>query len=86
MAITVSAAFTSSVLSNPSYSKNIDGVIYKEATVSEGGTQKIFYGEYNSTTADAEYEWVIHSVSDGSTTTLSTVMNIAKDYEAETGR
>ena len=86
MAITVSAAFTSSVLSNPSYSKNIDGVIYKEATVSEGGTQKIFYGEYNSTTADAKYEWVIHSVSDGSTTSLSTVMNIAKDYEAETGR
>ena len=54
MAITVSAAFTSSVLSKPSYSENIDGVIYKEATVSEGGTQKIFYGEYNATAEDSE--------------------------------
>ena len=86
MTITVSAAFSSSVLSNPSYSKNIDGIIYKEATVTEGGTQKIFYGEYNSTADDAEYEWVVHSIRDGSNTTLSTVMNIAKDYEAETGR
>ena len=86
MTITVSAAFTSSVLSNPTYSKNIDGIIYKEAKVTEGGTQKIFYGEYNTTTEDAEYEWVIHSIRDGSNTTLSTVMNIAKDYEAKTGR
>ena len=86
MTITVSAAFSSSVLSNPSYSKNIDGIIYKEATVSESGTQKIFYGEYNATTEDAEYEWVIHSIRDGSDTTLSNVMKIAKDYEAKTGR
>ena len=86
MTITVSA-FTSSVLSTPTYSKNINGIVYKEATVKENGyTQKIFYGEYNSTTADAEYEWVIHSVRDGSNTTLSNVMNIAKNYEAETGR
>ena len=86
MSITISAAFTSSVLSNPKYSLDIDGIVYKEATVSEGGTQKIFYGEYNTTTEDAEYEWVVHSVRDGSTTTLTNVMNIAKDYEAETGR
>ena len=86
MTTTVSA-FTSSVLSNPTYSKNIDGIVYKEATVKENGsTQKLFYGEYNTTTEDAEYEWVIHSIRDGSNTTLSTVMNIAKDYEAKTGR
>ncbi|MBO5714832.1 MAG: phosphodiester glycosidase family protein [Clostridia bacterium] len=86
MTITVSAAFSSSVLSNPTYSKNIDGIKYVEATASEGGTQKIFYGEYDTTSANAEYEWVVHSVREGSNTTLSTVMNIAKDYEAETGR
>ena len=86
MTITVSAAFSSSVLSNPTYSKDIDGIKYREATVSEGGTQKIFYGEYNATTEDAEYEWVLHSIRNGSETTLSTVMNIAKDYEAKTGR
>ena len=86
MTTTVSA-FTSSVLSNPTYSKNIDGITYNEATVKENGsTQKLFYGEYNTTTEDAEYEWVIHSVRDGSNTTLSTVMDIAKNYEAETGR
>ena len=85
MSITISA-FTTSVLSNPKYSLDINGISYKEVTVTEGGTQKIFYGEYNTTTEDAEYEWVVHSVRDGSNTTLSTVMNIAKDYEAETGR
>ena len=85
MAITASA-FTSSVLSNPNYIYN-NGYKYVEKTTTENGsTQKIFYGEYNSTTEDAEYEWVIHSVREGSTTTLSTVMNIAKDYEAKTGR
>ncbi len=83
MAITVSA-FTTSVLSNPNYSYN-NGFKYVEKTVSEGGTQKIFYGEYNTTAEDAEYEWVIHSIRDGSETTLSTVMNIANDYEAQTG-
>ena len=86
MTITVSAAFSSNVLSNPKYSLNINGISYKEVTVSESGTQKIFYGEYNATSEDAEYEWVIHSVRDGSETTLSTVMKIAQDYEAKTGR
>ena len=80
------SAFTSSVLSSPSYQKNIDGINYVETTVKENGsTQKIFYGEYNATAEDAKYEWVIHSVREGSETTLSTVMNIAKDYEASTG-
>ena len=87
MLMSVSAsAFTSSVLSNPTYQTNNDGMKYSEATVSDGGTQKIFYGEYNTTAEDAKYEWVIHSIRDGSDTTLSTVMNIAKDYEAKTGR
>ena len=85
MAITVSA-FTTSVLSNPTFSKNINGINYVEASVKENGsTQKIFYGEYNTTTEDAEYEWVVHSIRNGSTTTLTTVMDIAKDYEAKTG-
>ncbi|MBR2381736.1 MAG: phosphodiester glycosidase family protein [Clostridia bacterium] len=86
MTITVSAAFSSSVLSNPTYSLNNNGIKYREATVSESGTQKIFYGEYDSTGTDAEYEWVVHSIREDSTTTLSTVMKIAKDYEAKTGR
>ena len=81
------AAFTTSVLSNPTYQKNIDGINYVETTVKENGsTQKIFYGEYNTTSEDSKYEWVIHSVRDGSDTTLTTVMNIAKDYEQSTGR
>ena len=81
------AAFTSSVLSNPKYQINVDGINYVETSVSDGGTQKIFYGEYNTTADDAKYEWVIHNISDGNGgTKLSTVMNIAKDYEAKTGR
>lgn len=84
---TTISAFTSSVLSNPTYTKDINGISYKEATVKENGsTQKLFYGEYNTTADDAEYEWVIHSIREGSNTTLSTVMSIAKDYEAKTGR
>ena len=81
------AAFSSSVLSSPTYQKNIDGINYVETSVKENGsTQKIFYGEYNTTSENAEYEWVIHSVREGSNTTLTNVMNIAKDYEASTGR
>ena len=88
MAITVSAAaFTSGVLSSPNYSLNTDGIKYLEKTTSENGSkQNIFYGEYNSTVDDADYEWVIHSVRDGNTTTLTNVLNIAKDYESTTGR
>ena len=87
MFATTVSAFTSSVLANPKYSLEIDGIKYVETTVTENGSkQNIFYGEYNSTAEDAEYEWVIHSIREGSTTTLSSVMNIAKDYEAKTGR
>lgn len=86
MTITISA-FTSSVLSNPTYSTNINGIKYVEKSTTENSSkQYIFYGEYNTTAEDAEYEWVVHSIRDGSNTTLSTVMDIAKDYEATTGR
>lgn len=81
-----SAAFSGSLLNDPTYSLSENGFVYKEQTVQEGGQQKLFYGEYNATSDDAEYEWVIHSVRSGSDTTLSTVMDIAKDYETQTGR
>lgn len=86
--ITASAAISTSVLNNPNYSKTIDGIKYIEKDSKEFGssTRQIFYGEYNTTTKDAKYEWVIHSIKVGTTTTLATVMNIAKDYEAKTGR
>lgn len=81
------SAFTSSVLSTPTFTQTVDGVKYIESTVKENGsTQKIFYGEYDTTAEDAKYEWVVHSIRDGSETTLTNVMNIAKDYEASTGR
>jgi hypothetical protein len=86
MTVTVSA-FSSSVLDNPNYQLDIDGIRYTEKTTTENSKkQNIFYGEYNTTAEDSKYEWVIHSVRDGSTTTLKTVMDIAKDYEAKTGR
>lgn len=82
----VSAAFSNSLLDDATYTLTNGSFVYKEQTVQEGGQQKLFYGEYNATSDDAEYEWVIHSIRDGSDTTLSTVMDIAKDYEAQTGR
>ena len=86
LATVASAAFSTSVLDNPTYSYESNGVSYVEQTVSEGGTQKLFYGEYDATASNAKYEWVIHSVRSGSDTTLSTVMDIAKDYEKQTGK
>ena len=90
MTITVSAAlgqFSAGVLNNPDYSLETDGIKYVEKSAYDTGyRQNIFYGEYNTTADDAKYEWVIHSIRDGSNTTLSTVMNIAKDYENTTGR
>lgn len=80
------AAFTGSVLNNPGYTYQENGFSYMEKEVSEGGVQKLFYGEYNSNAADAEYEWVIHSIRDGADTTLTNVMNIALDYEQKTGK
>lgn len=86
MTVTVSA-FTASVLNNPNYQLDINGIRYVEKTATENGAkQNLFYGEYNTTAENAEYEWVIHSVREGSNTTLKTVMDIAKDYEAKTGR
>lgn len=82
----VSAAFSNSVLDNATYTLTNGSFVYKEQTVQEGGQQKLFYGEYNAASDDAQYEWVIHSIRNGSDTTLSTVMDIAKDYEAKTGR
>ena len=86
--IIASAAVSTGVLNNPNYSVDIDGIKYIEKSSTEFGssTRKIFYGEYNTTGADAKYEWVIHSLRDGNTTTLATVMTIAQDYEAKTGR
>ncbi len=86
LATVASAAFSTSVLDNPTYSYEENGVSYVEQTVSEGGTQKLFYGEYDATASNSKYEWVIHSVRSGSNTTLSTVMDIAKDYEKQTGK
>ena len=74
------AAFSSDLLENPTYSYTNNGFEYLEQELNEGGVQKLFYGQYDTTSADAEYEWVIHSIRDGSKTTLTNVMNIAKDY------
>ncbi len=80
------AAFQTTVLDDPTFQWDQNGILYREQTVQEGGVQALFYGEYNSTAPGAQYEWVIHSIRDGSETTLSTVMEIALDYEATTGR
>ena len=89
MMMSISAvAFSSTVIDNPTYTYNNNGLKYVEKTTTENGsTEKIFYGEYNSTSADAEYEWVLHSIggNDDGVATLSTVMNIAKNYESTTG-
>lgn len=86
LSISVSA-FSAGVLDAPDYQLDINGINYVEkATIEANYRQKIFYGEYNTTAEDAEYEWVIHSIRNGSNTAASTVMDIAKDYEATTGR
>lgn len=80
-------AFSTDVLDNPTYMQSADGFTYKEVSVSENGfTRKLYYGEYNATASDSKYEWVLHSVRSGSTTTLTTVRDIAEDYEETTGR
>ncbi len=80
------AAFSNNLLKDPTFSHQESGIRYMEQKVEEGGVQKLFYGEYNATSPDAEYEWVIHSIRDGNKTTLSTVKDIALDYEQKTGR
>ena len=87
--ITVSAMgqFSADVLKNPDYSLNENGFKYVEKSAYDTGyRQNIFYGEYNTTADDAEYEWVIHSIRKGNNTKASTVMQIAEDYEKTTGR
>ena len=86
MPIGAMAAFSSNLLDDPTYSLKENGITYLEQEFNEGGVQKLFYGEYNTTAEDAEYEWVIHSIRDGNKTTLSNVLKIAQDYEAKTGR
>lgn len=88
LAISVTAsAFSPNVLDGADFEKNINGIQYSETNTTENGDkQKLFYGAYNTAQSGAEYEWVIHSIRDGSVTTLSTVMDIAADYEQATGR
>jgi len=81
------SAFSTGVLDTPNFELDRDGFLYVEkATTNNNLKQKIFYGEYNTTLEDAKYEWVIHSIREGSNTTLTNVMDIAKDYEQSTGR
>ena len=81
------SAFSAGVLDTPNFKLDRDGFLYVEKeTKNNNLDQKIFYGEYNTTKEDAKYEWVIHSIREGSNTTLTNVMDIAKDYEATTGR
>ncbi len=75
------SAFTAQVFDNPDYVYEQDGFIYKEKKTKENGVnQSLFYAEYDSTTTNAKYEWVIHSVRNGSVTTKSTVEEIADNY------
>lgn len=81
------SAFSEGVLDSPNFKLDRDGFVYIEKeTKNNNLNQKIFYGEYNTTGKDAKYEWVIHSIREGSNTTLTNVMDIARDYEAKTGR
>ena len=80
-------AFSSGVLNSPNYSYDNNGLKYVEKSTTDNGySEKIFYGEYNPTAPDAEYEWVLHKITNDSGTVLSTVMDIAKNYENATGR
>ncbi len=84
--ISAMAGFSAGVMGNPDYTWQENGISYAEKSLEEGGLQKLFYGEYNANSADAEYEWVIHSIRNGNKTTLSTVKDIAADYEQKTGK
>lgn len=80
-------AFAAEPFANPTYTLNLgDGFTYKESKFMDGGAnQAAFIGEY-SPSANSEYELVIHSVRQGSKTTKTTVMDIAKHYEKSFGR
>lgn len=72
---------------NPSYTLNLgDGFSYTESTFTDGGkNQAMYLGEYKPS-AESKCEFVIHSIRNGSKTTLTNVLDIAKDYEKTTGR
>lgn len=75
------------VLADATFSQTLaKGVNYKEAKVSLNGYQQnLYYGEYKATT-ESDYEWVVHNKSVDGKLTLATVMEIAEDFEATTGR
>lgn len=60
---------------------------YKKYQYSDSdGAQTLFYAEYKPS-ANSDYEFVVHDIrNDKGGVTLSTVANIAKDYENTTGR
>lgn len=63
-----------------------DGFKYTESTFTDGGNkQAMFYGEYKPSQT-SQYEFVIHSIRNGNKTTVTNVLDIAKDYEKSTGR
>ncbi len=62
------------------------GVYHKYVYNENGNAQTLFYMEYKSS-ATSDYEFVVHDVRNSSGgVTLSTVSNIAADYERDTGR
>ncbi len=87
MLVPVCVSAAGDILADATYSQTLAaGVNYKEAKTSiNGHKQNLYYGEYKST-ADSDYEWVIHNKSVDGKLTLATVMDIAKDFEATTGR
>lgn len=50
-----------------------------------GAVQQLFYAEFKPSEESA-YEMVVHHVKSGSGIALTTVLDIAKDYESQTGR
>lgn len=73
------------ILDHIDYSYNENGLVYQEGSFDYNGKQKYFYAAYNSV-ENKEYEWVIHSIRNEIDTTLSTVLDIAKNYEEVTGK
>lgn len=62
------------------------GIYHKYAYSENGNAQTLYYMEYKPST-ESDYEFVIHDVRNSSGgVTLSTVSDIAADYEADTGR
>lgn len=85
--IPASGIASAEISANQSYSLALgDGFKYAESTFTDNGNnQAMFYGEYKPSRT-SQYEFVIHSIRDGSKTTVTNVLDIAKDYEESTGR